>query len=116
MRRARLGLREFACLHVLLALLVQFAPTIHALAPHDHASSACKHGATSLHFESTKGDGDESPCLLCAHLLGRQALLIAVGLQWDASPTVRSSTSFPDVGPGICVLQLPDSRGPPAAL
>lgn len=116
MRHPRSPIRKVAFLHIALALLVQFSPSIHAAAPHEHDSSGCKHGSTSIHFEAAKNHSNDAPCLLCAHLLGRQAHLPSVGLRLDVALTVQSNTPPLEVTPGNRILQLPNPRGPPSSL
>jgi hypothetical protein len=113
--RSRPAVKGLAFVYLLLTAFVQFAPSIHALSPHDHEGNACKHGPTGIHFESD-GQKDNSPCPVCAQLLGRPLFLFSVGLRLDDSPTVRSSLHAPHVCLSRSVLHLPDSRGPPSVL
>jgi hypothetical protein len=112
----RFSPRNAACIHVVFALFVQFAPSIHALSPHEHPTSSCKHPSERIHFETLQEGDIGSPCAVCTQLLGRQALLLPIGVYTDEILCVRSIPPSPQVDQGSSVLKLPDSRGPPPAL
>jgi hypothetical protein len=113
--RSRPTVIGLAFLYLILAAFVQFAPSIHALSPHDHEGTTCKHGPTGIHFESD-GENNDAPCPVCAHLAGRPVFLFSMGLRLDDLRAVQSSPAVIDVHSRPSVLHLPDSRGPPPAL
>jgi hypothetical protein len=104
-----------ACLSALFALLVQLAPTLHALTPHDEQPPDCKHGQMRVHFEASNG-GSSSPCIVCAQLLQRQTVLSLVGIQITDALTITSTIPSIEIIPVSSILELPPSRGPPLTL
>lgn len=111
--RSRAAVKSVALLYLLLASLVQFAPSIHALSPHEDETASCKHGAAGAHFESAKHK-DESPCPVCAHLIGRQVLSVSIAFRLDDSIVVRPAIQQPKTRATRDVFELPESRGPPS--
>lgn len=121
--RYRFFARKLAGLHVALALFVQFAPTIHAVTPHDSPTSfstckqsSCNHDRGKIHFEAARAHNNDSPCAVCAQLLDRQIFLATVGIRVDEVLTGHADSSAPEVHRGSSILRLPDSRGPPPIL
>src|ERR1051326_6488910 len=114
-RKSGTAVRTAALFYFLLAVFVQFAPSLHALVPHDAESSTCNHDPNTIHFEAA-AKKDDSPCAICAHFVGRQVLLLSVGLRFDDSDSVRSTLPPPPVPVDHSVLHLPCPRGPPSAL
>ena len=114
-KQSRLRLAAFAALNAALALLVQLAPTLHALTPHEEHSSSCKHSSQTIHFEAAPR-GERPPCIVCAQLMGRQALVMSHDVRFDgevSSPSVVPLLRLISTDP---VATLPDSRGPPPTL
>jgi hypothetical protein len=111
-RRLRLSGLTLGCLSSALVILAQLAPTVHALAPHEHPSSSCKHSGTQLHLESTTG-ADSGPCLVCAHLSGSHVFLFAAPPRIDEIRSIRSSAPSIHFAFDARARELPDSRGPP---
>jgi hypothetical protein len=70
----------------------------------------------AVHFESSPDHLDHSPCLVCAHLMGRYAAVIAIDRIHDETRTVRTTVPELDFALSDLPLWLPDQRGPPFAL
>lgn len=113
-RRSHSLLREVSSLSLLLTLLVQFAPSIHALAPHDEAFSSDSCSATVPHIEAPRSDKDS--CKLCTLLLNRQAPIL------PSDSDIGDLVALRSVTPPLRALsedsgyELADSRGPPFCL
>lgn len=112
-KRSQSWLTVFASLNVFLSLLVAFAPTIHALTPHEEHASSCTHSSQTLHVEAAPRE-ENPPCIVCAQVLGRHAVPTParVEIVTDAHPI-----PFLPVVPFISrtfVPTLPDPRGPPS--
>lgn len=114
-KRSRSSIVGLTSLSALFALFVQLAPVIHALTPHEENSSSCTHTSKSLHLEAAAVE-NSPPCIVCAQLLGRQALLSPDWVQIDGD--VKSLTIPPifRVIPETILSTIPDPRGPPPAL
>ena len=114
MQRERLSLSDFTlgCLSSALVLFVQLAPAIHSLAPHEHETSSCKHGATQVHFEA-ESSSDSVPCPVCAHLSSSQVFLFVTPPRIDEIRSVRSSAPPIQFTFDARARELPNSRGPP---
>lgn len=108
--------RGVARLLIAVALLVQFAPSIHLIGPHSHESSSCSHTEPRIHFEASQADGKESPCFVCTHLANRQAPVTATILVAEISITPASKIPPLATCPDPLDLQNPDNRGPPPPL
>src|SRR5438132_324480 len=108
--------RRAAILHVAVALLIQFAPSIHVFGAHRHDSSTCNHGTPRIHFEAAASGANDAPCLVCAQLLTRQALADVVGLEFETVPTIAENLPPFTLHPWQPALELPDNRGPPNTL
>src|SRR6516225_3839912 len=101
---------------LLLALLLQFAPSIHLLGPHEHGRAACGHRTTQIHFDASPRDEGDAPCPVCAQLLTRQLFVESAALQNElASITAPKSTTLLK-GPEAPACLHPDDRGPPLPL
>lgn len=116
MRRPSRPSATILLVHVALALLVPFAPSIHLLSPHRHDSSSCSHGPGRVHFEGLAGESDDAPCPVCAHLLNRPVLSVPIAVRYE-----RNVTRAEDPAPlATCqarpALQDSDDRGPPLSL
>jgi hypothetical protein len=116
MRRRRSGFSGagFASLSALFTLLVQLAPTLHALTPHDEHTSSCTHASQSLHLEAAPRETNP-PCIVCAQLMGRQALLtpIQVRMVGEVRSVPIHAVELLLANDLIPTLQAP--RGPPSA-
>jgi hypothetical protein len=104
--------RRLTILHVAVALLIQFAPSIHVSGAHHHEQTACKHGTQQIHFEASTGVND-APCLICAQLLTRQALVEAAGPDSETILAIAGNFPPPSLHLGKPALEPPDNRGPP---
>jgi hypothetical protein len=113
-KRLRLRLPDFTlgCFGSALIIFAQLAPTLHALAPHEHQTSSCKHAAAQVHFEADS-ETDSGPCQICAHLSSSQGFLFISPLRIDEIRTVRSSAPSIQLTFDARARELPDSRGPP---
>jgi hypothetical protein len=105
-----------AVIHVALALLLQFAPSIHLLSSHRHDSSSCPHGQNRIHFEASAEAGDEAPCQVCANLLSRHLLCVSIAVRVEDATTIASRTPNLATYQATPDLLHPDDRGPPSAL
>jgi len=114
-RRSQSSSAGLASLCALFALFVQLAPTLHALTPHEEHSSSCTHASTSLHLEAAPREASP-PCILCAQLMGRQALLSPDTVQIEGDVKPLTACPVLRVLPKASVVTLPDPRGPPPAL
>ena len=118
MRPYRPGMRRVVFAHVFLALLVQFAPSIHLLSPHEHnaETEACKHGLAQVHFEASPAGRDDAPCPVCANLLNRQILLESVSVRCERTFIPVAKAAPLPTTEDHPALEHPDTRGPPHAL
>jgi hypothetical protein len=107
-------LREAYLLSVVLALLVQFAPSIHALVLHE--DSASPSGSSSQDRQVESGQSGSDPCAICTLLLNRHSPLPAEPLRGEDLLTAPSITPSPFVSTDSTVCIFADSRGPPAVL
>lgn len=114
-KRSRASVAGLATLSAAFAFFVQLAPTLHALTPHEEHRSSCSHSSKSLHFEAALRE-ERPECVVCAQLLGRQALLTPVRIRIDGE--LGAPAPLPTVHVFLSALlpDLPDSRGPPPAL
>lgn len=115
MRRANSLQQSLARLLVVVAFLAQFAPSIHASAPHPHESSSCTHAAR-IHLEASTSDGKDTPCFVCSHLTNRQAPAVLPFVVCEL--VVAIAPKQPPLvvcGDGQAVHH-PDDRGPPHSL
>ncbi|SRR5258708_6062361 len=113
-KRSRASVAGLASFSALFAVLIQLAPTLHALTPHDDHSSSCTHAANSLHLEAAPRETDP-PCIVCAQLMGRQTLLTPIQIQIEVEVG-----SLPVLTVDLAPLKdliptLPAPRGPPSA-
>ena len=113
-RRSRSSVAGLASLSALFALLVQLAPTLHALTPHDDHSSSCPHAAKSLHLEAAPRE-TSPPCIVCAQLLGRHALLTSIQVRLDSEIRPLPIQALVRTLPEAPVPTLSAPRGPPSA-
>jgi len=113
MSRDRFVKPSLSFVHVALALLVQFAPSIHLLTPHTHAALSCTHGPMALHIEAADPDRSDSPCPICAQLLNGQVVLEATSLANEISFVPVSKPPPLEIRPYLSALKPPDNRGPP---
>jgi hypothetical protein len=108
--------RSLARFFIVVALLAQFAPSIHVLSPHEHDSSSCTHAQARIHLEASPSDGKEAPCFICTHLVNRQAPAITPAiiceLSFSRGPKLAPLSTCPDK----LTLEVPDNRGPPPTL
>jgi len=108
--------QSLARLFIIVALLAQFAPSIHVLSPHGHDSSSCTHAQARIHLEAAPPDGKEPPCFICAHLVHRQAPAptptIVCERAFSSAPKLLPLLTCPD-RPAV---EVPDNRGPPPLL
>jgi len=114
-RRSRSSEVGLASLCALFALFVQLAPALHALTPHEEHSSSCTHASKSLHLEAAARE-TSPPCILCAQLMGRQALLSPDQVQIEGEVKALSAAPILRVLLKASIPTLPDPRGPPPAL
>lgn len=114
-RRSRSSVAGLASLSAVFALFVQLAPTLHALTPHDDHASSCTHTSKSLHLEAASRESNP-PCIVCAQLMGRQALLSPVQVRIDGEVTPLPIPDIALVLPKDLVTTFPSPRGPPSAL
>jgi len=114
-KRSRSSIAGLASLCALFALLVQFAPTLHALTPHEDHSSSCTHTSKSLHLEAAPRN-TSPPCVICAQMLGRQILLTPISVRIDGEVTARTLQPVIQIVPKDLVFVHSDPRGPPPAL
>src|SRR5450631_4589906 len=113
-RSSRSRLREISSLSVLFTLLVQFAPSLHALVSHHDPSSGDGRAATLPQVVSEQNDTDI--CILCTLLLTRHAPLLPVRIEIGDLITVRSITSPLPSLPDTSDFGFAHSRGPPLTL
>ncbi len=113
-KRSRSRVAAFASLNVLLSLLVQFAPTLHALTPHEEHSSSCTHSSQSLHVEAASPE-EAPPCLVCAQVLGRAAVAGPSRVEFNVDVKTIAFSPIVRAAPRGFVPILPDPRGPPPA-
>src|SRR5258708_10186299 len=113
-RRSRFLIREIYSLSLLLTLLVQFAPSIHALSPHDETSTSDSCSATAPQVEAPRSDKDS--CRLCTLLLNRQAPTLPFNSNIGVLIALRSVTPPLPALSEHSDCELADSRGPPFAL
>ncbi len=111
-RRSRFSEISIGCCGSLLVFLIQLAPTIHSMAPHEHQSSSCKHSPTQIHFETTS-DSNSGPCQICAHLSSSHSFLFSAPPRIDEIRSVRSSAPSIQLIFDARAPELPDSRRPP---
>jgi hypothetical protein len=94
------------------ALLVQLAPTLHALTPHDDHPSSCTHSSQSLHLEAAPREASP-PCIVCAQLTGRHAIFSPLQIRIDAEVKLLPILAVAWVRPTDLTTTLPAPRGPP---
>jgi hypothetical protein len=70
----------------------------------------------AVHFEASPSHLDHSPCLVCAHLMGRYTAIPAFDRIHDESRTVRTTIPELELALSESSLWLPDQRGPPVDL
>jgi hypothetical protein len=116
MKRGTDSLRRLAFVQVVLALLVQLAPSIHLLSSHRHEVASCTHGTPRIHFEAVSPGANDAPCPVCAQLLNRQAVADSVGIQSEIALTLTANLPSFAIHPGPSSLEHPDNRGPPQTL
>jgi len=114
-RRSPSSVAGLASLSAVFALFVQLAPTLHALTPHDEHSSSCTHTSKSLHLEAASRESNP-PCVVCAQLMGRQALVSPVQLRIDGEVGPLPILELGLVLPKNLAITFPSPRGPPSAL
>ena len=113
-RRSRSSIAGLSCLSALFALLVQLAPTLHILTSHDDHASSCTHSTQSLHLEATSSEANP-PCIVCAQLMGSQALLTPIQVRMDGEVRSVPIQAVDLVLPKDLIPTLPAPRGPPSA-
>ena len=111
-RRSRFSEIWVGCCSSLLVFIIQLAPTLHAMAPHEHQTSSCKHSRTQIHFENSSDSGSD-PCQICAHLSSSHSFLFSALPRIDEIRSVRSSAPSIQLIFDARAPELPDSRGPP---
>jgi hypothetical protein len=111
-------MRMLAFVHVFLALLVQFAPSIHLLSPHQHeaAAEACKHASSQIHFDASPASRNDAPCQVCANLLNRQIVLESISVRCQLTFAPAAKPAALPTNQDTPALQHPDTRGPPHTL
>ncbi len=108
--------RSTARLLIAVALVVQFSPFLHAAASHSHDTSSCTHTEPRIHFEASASGGNETPCIICAHLINRQAPAPPPSIVCEVTSLLAPSVPPPSTRPDPPDLQIPGNRGPPIAL
>ncbi len=109
-------MKKWVWLSLLFVLGAQYAPTIHALVPHEDGRRDCHHDFTYSHVEKASSDAEGAPCFFCTHHDGRsgvsvQPSVIVEETLWLRTPQIPES--LPDFNR---FLLTPASRGPPAGL
>src|SRR5579862_240936 len=116
MRRPSRPSATMLLVHVALALLVQFAPSIHLLSPHRHDSPSCSHGPGRVHVEESAAHGDDPPCPVCAHLLNRPVLSVPIAVRYELLFTPAPEPAPLATSQARPAVQASDDRGPPLSL